>query len=263
VYAKLKCCFHPELEAVVVCKSCGRGLCDDCAITISNQTFCRECIEKGIATPTVSTAPKPVPTPTGVPNRAFFIVGGIGTIMNVVAAILLLFVDNLFLGRVFYQTSLIDLVVVILLFTGILLMGIGYLGIRRNYGSSMGIASFIMGLITGILFLVKWVIGFIAYGPDVYFYDYYDSPLYIFWISLFIIAWVIFGVSQIIWGATHIVTRKFVISGLSLATGIMLIIAGAFSISVLLSPIGAILFAVSEILATIVFFTAKIPKMHP
>lgn len=263
----MKCWVHPEVDAVVVCKFCGRGLCEDCAITISDQKYCKECIEKGVITPRVITKPEPTPTPTGVPNKAFFIVGGIGSIMNIVAAILLFFGTLWFFGGWSYpRFDIIGMSGAVVIFIGTLLAGIGYVGIRRNYGSAMGIASFIMGLITGILFIMRWTIGFIAYGfTDYYHYSYYyyDSPLYTTWMILLFATLVIFGASQIVWGTTHIVTRKFVNSGLSLATGILLIIAGALSASIFLSFVGIILFLVAEIMVTILFFIAKVPTLQP
>jgi hypothetical protein len=89
----------------------------------------------------------------------------------------------------------------------------------------------------------------------------------------------------IIWGVTHITTRRFTgKSGLSLATGIMLILTAVFVdiwatlwiVEVTFLPyygfalweilrifdlIWASLFFVSEILATILFFMAKVPEL--
>ncbi|MDH5691349.1 MAG: DUF2180 family protein [Candidatus Bathyarchaeota archaeon] len=259
----MKCWLHPKVDAVAVCKSCGKGLCKDCAITISGQSYCKECIEKGVAARRVTTTPEPIPTPTGVPTKGFFIVGGIGSIMNVVAAILLFFGTLWFSGGWrWYRLDIIDMSGAVLVFIGTLLAGIGYLGIRRNYGSAMGTASFAMGIVTGLFFIVQLVVNVIAYSSYDYYHDYYDSPWYVVSLIVFLAALVIFGASQIIWGATHIVTRKFVNSGLSLATGILLIIAGSLTASFLLSFIGIILFLAAEIMVTILFFISKVPTLQ-
>jgi len=260
---ELKCWLHPKVDAVAVCKSCGKGLCKDCVITISGQSYCKECIEKGLVAPRVAPTPEPIPTPTGVPTKGFFIVGGIGSIMNVVAAILLFFDTLWFSGGWWYRLDIIDMSGAVLVFIGTLLAGIGYLGMRRNYGSAMGTASFAMGIVTGLFFIIQLVVRVIAYGSYDYYYDYYDSPLYLVSVIFFLAAFVIFGASQIIWGATHIVTRKFVNSGLSLATGILLIIAGSLTASFLLSFIGIILFLAAEIMVTILFFISKVPTLQP
>jgi len=184
--------------------------------------------------------------------------------MNVVAAILLFFGTLWFSGGLrWYRLDIIDMSGAVLVFIGTLLAGIGYLGMRRNYGSAMGTASFAMGIVTGVFFIIQLVVRVIAYGSYDYYYDYYDSPLYVVSLIAFLAAFVIFGASQIIWGATHIVTRKFVNSGLSLATGILLIIAGSLTASILLSFVGIILFLAAEIMVTILFFISKVPTLQP
>jgi tetratricopeptide (TPR) repeat protein len=70
------CWLHPQVDAVAMCKSCGKGLCKDCVITIQGQSCCKECIEKGVVTPRVTTVPEPIPTPTRV-GRGLFEASGI------------------------------------------------------------------------------------------------------------------------------------------------------------------------------------------
>lgn len=36
------CYYHPERQAVGVCKQCGRGLCNDCAALIDDSLACRD-----------------------------------------------------------------------------------------------------------------------------------------------------------------------------------------------------------------------------
>jgi hypothetical protein len=37
----MKCYYHPQLEAVAVCKHCHRGLCADCALEVSGGIACK------------------------------------------------------------------------------------------------------------------------------------------------------------------------------------------------------------------------------
>jgi hypothetical protein len=37
----MKCFYHAQVDAVAVCKNCGRGLCPGCAVDLGNGTACR------------------------------------------------------------------------------------------------------------------------------------------------------------------------------------------------------------------------------
>lgn len=132
--------------------------------------------------------------------------------------------------------------------------GIGYLGIRRNYGSAMGIVSFTFAIVSLVLIILFSIAGMTLY------YTYPGE-----WARAQIMQglWFIpFGITQIIWGATHIVTRKFTgKSGLSLATGIILILAGGLAMTLILSFLGMALFFAAEIMASILFFKSKVPTV--
>jgi hypothetical protein len=39
----MKCSYHPDVEAIDSCVSCGQWVCEECAETIDNSTFCRQC----------------------------------------------------------------------------------------------------------------------------------------------------------------------------------------------------------------------------
>ena len=43
----MRCSFHAnrEVEAIGACTSCGRGICDACAVTIQGRMLCRCCVE--------------------------------------------------------------------------------------------------------------------------------------------------------------------------------------------------------------------------
>ena len=285
----MKCWVHPKVDAVAVCVSCGKGLCKECSIVMAGNNYCKTCVESEkwkapptpLAPPPPPTAPptppptpvkvEPTPTPTGVPSRAQFIVGGVGSILNTIASIpMFIFVIALWISIIAYYeeyTYLYPILAVgvvgfILLIIGIIMAAIGYSGFRRNYGSGMGTASFAFAIIvTVLLIIIAFVdITLIYAGEPYYEYEYTAR-----WVIAFVgqIIWfLLFGLMQILWGATHIVSRKFTgHSGLSLATGIMLIIAGSLTTTFVITSIGIALFFVAQIMASILFFISEVPTV--
>jgi len=45
----MKCFNHPNVDAVAVCKSCGRALCHDCSADVSPGIACKEKCEEDVA----------------------------------------------------------------------------------------------------------------------------------------------------------------------------------------------------------------------
>jgi len=39
----MKCFHHPDRDAVVTCCKCGKGLCNDCTITVDGKIYCPVC----------------------------------------------------------------------------------------------------------------------------------------------------------------------------------------------------------------------------
>lgn len=44
----MRCFYHRDLDAVAACKSCGRGLCPDCASDVGNGLACRDRCEEQV-----------------------------------------------------------------------------------------------------------------------------------------------------------------------------------------------------------------------
>jgi hypothetical protein len=223
--------------------------------------------------------------PTGTPNRVFFIVGGVGCAVNIVAAIWFFVFDGLatFVSLSFYADWIIGYV---LLSIGLILASIGYLGIRRNYGSGVGAAGFGLAISVAIMFLslISW------YNTAYPFARESQMTYDVLWIAVY----ELFFAMMILWGVTHITTRRSTgKSGLSCATGIILVITAVFlnvaeSLSSVLTInywywynynlpynvadllqhswgvftiIWTLMFLVGEILAIVLFFTAKVPEL--
>jgi len=284
----MKCWAHPKVDAIAVCMSCGKGVCKECSIVIAGNTYCKTCIEseRWKALPTAAPTPpptpippptpvkvEPTPTPTGAPSRAQFAVGGVGSILNTIASIpLFIFALALLISLPYYFTDYsylysilaIGTIGYILLMIGTIMAAIGYLGFRRNYGSGMGIASFVFAIIAVVLLIIIIIASIIVYAGEPYYY-YYEYEYTAWWATILVgqIIWfLLFGVMQILWGATHIVTRKFTgSSGLSVGTGVVLIIAGSLTMTFVLTFIAIALFFVAEIMASVLFFISKIPTV--
>lgn len=47
----MNCYYHPELDANATCKTCGKALCNDCAVQFGNIIKCRECINIKLKNP--------------------------------------------------------------------------------------------------------------------------------------------------------------------------------------------------------------------
>lgn len=41
----MKCFYHAEEEAIVVCVSCKKPLCEDCRVKLNDRNYCDECLE--------------------------------------------------------------------------------------------------------------------------------------------------------------------------------------------------------------------------
>jgi len=271
----LKCRDHPTEDAVAVCKICGRGVCNNCLITIANNSYCRECVEAGRVKAPTAEVPAQV-MPTVILSKTPFYVGAAGSILSTIMAILLLIfsgfgfltlfgVSSYYSGYAAYAyvigvigiSSILDIILAIAL----ILAGIGYLGMKRNYGSGTGTAGFAFSIVACVFLLISAAFGIIAASYPYSYYYYYTNPWLVLWVIAMFLTYIMFGIMQVLWGAAHITTRKHTgYSGLAIATGIMLIIAGAFTMTIFLTSIGWILFFISEIMATVTFMAWRIEQ---
>jgi TM2 domain-containing membrane protein YozV len=47
----MKCVNHPEIDSVVFCGHCGRGLCADCRHEVRGMIYCEDCLAARLSTP--------------------------------------------------------------------------------------------------------------------------------------------------------------------------------------------------------------------
>jgi len=233
--------------------------------------------------PELATA-EAIRVPKGSASKAPFVVGAVGCIINTMA------------GIWFSLTTLVPIlgydldgiIAYFLLLIGLILASIGYFGMRRNYGSGVGSAGFAVGMVVSVLFILWTIWEILGYwfGIDVWralsetigYVDYWQLGSYI--LSTI---YDIFFVLLIVWGVAHVTTRRLTgNSGLSVAAGIMLILSAVFMqiwntvwiINIAfwgyilyawfldsLMLLWTSLFFIGEILATILFFVAEVPRL--
>ncbi|TLZ64708.1 MAG: hypothetical protein E6K13_01575 [Methanobacteriota archaeon] len=132
---------------------------------------------------------------------------------------------------------------------------IGILGFWKNYGSAIGLAAFIFGLIAIVAFLS--LLAFLLLGA---FGGFGGFSFTIFILGA--IGLVLIGVMFILDGVAYIVNRHFVQPGMSLAAGVLFIIAGGFICSILLGLVGGILAMPAFIIGGIALVGAPIPILY-
>jgi hypothetical protein len=265
----MKCYYHPTQEALAVCKSCGKGICQNCLVEISNTSYCKTCVEQGRVCLGDTVGYKQPCTPIGM-NKTPFIIGGVGALISGILAIFALifgFGSVSLFGFSNNYFGVLASVVTPILAVGIILLGLGYRGFRANYGLQSGTGAFALSIVAAVFLLVNVGFGMIL-STSYYNYTYSYATFGLASIAsiITVISIMMLGVAQIIFGVAHIYSRRFTgNSGLSMATGIIFIVSGALTTSVLLSFIGMVMLLVSGILAFIVFITAKVrqPSQPP
>lgn len=46
----MKCYKHPNVDAIATCVTCGKPICDECAVEVGDKVMCRDCVaERGIS----------------------------------------------------------------------------------------------------------------------------------------------------------------------------------------------------------------------
>jgi len=45
----MKCYYHPEIDAVATCTTCGKAICQSCAVNVAGRLVCQPCLASGAA----------------------------------------------------------------------------------------------------------------------------------------------------------------------------------------------------------------------
>src|SRR5712664_2251610 len=156
--------------------------------------------------------PPPSPRPHGLPSRALFLTGAVGHFIAAGMAIpFAIFGISLgflfFFGSFFGSFSILILAIAVMMTVALVLHLIGYFALWKNYGSRLGMATFIFGLVATIVYLSAAV--YVVFGRD------FSSLI------VYLASWVLRGVMFILDGAAFIVNRHFVLPGASIAAGVL------------------------------------------
>lgn len=188
--------------------------------------------------------------------RGLFALGGTGAIILSIASVIMAVMGlwPIWVSTYSFMWYIILITGLILLLIGSIFVGIAYYAFYRHFEHPMSIAGLVFGIICPVALLVFAVIGMFPTGYGYYYPDYYRYSLSPLGLVLYWIGLLLFGTMLVIWGATSIVIHKSTnMPGLSLATGIVLIVAGCFVASFLLTFVGFILLITAQIMNAILF----------
>ena len=276
----MKCYNHPTEEAVAVCKGCGKGLCQNCSVQVSQVSYCKTCIEGGrvqMQYTQYPQAPSQMPpqysAPYGgygspnVPNfKALFEKGATGLVIAGIGAAIYaaLSLYNIASSYGLDFTGSIMLIFFAIVFAyGISTAGQGYKGIKAAFGHSIGTAGSILAKISAVILILGLILAFV--GGLWIGLSYYSSSggygMVLAAIYLEFAGFILFGATEIVWGVAHVVTRRFMGNvGLAMAAGVMFIVSGSVLIALIIfgfQSLGLFLFLASAILGAIAFAVAK------
>jgi hypothetical protein len=190
---------------------------------------------------------------SGRAGRGLFALGGTGAIILTVASVIMAVIGLFPLWWTSYSLMwyLVLITGLVLLLIGSIFVGIAYYAFYRHFERPMGIAGLVFGVICSVALLVFAVIG--MFPTDL-------SPfgLVLYWLGL-----LLFGTMLVIWGvASIIISKSTSMPGLSLATGIVLIVAGGFVASFFLTFVGFILLIAAQIMNAIVFLKMAVYQKY-
>ncbi|MFB0562060.1 MAG: hypothetical protein ACETWM_12725 [Candidatus Lokiarchaeia archaeon] len=191
-------------------------------------------------------------------------------------------IQNIMLGNAMSSFAFLTIIFVLFALLTLILMGIGLYGIGKIEGKAMGTVSLVIGIIGAVLALILILAGAVAGGTTHTWTSIWmiselpgllgSAPLWVIFLVLNIVPgvptvgvaylWlglVVLGITLIIFGITFIMMRETLASpGLSVATGVLAIIAGIFLFAGPIAPwLAFIVFFVASIMAALIFFQAR------
>ena len=171
---------------------------------------------------------RPYVQPARSPARDAFVIGAVGSFFSFASSIAFAFF--LFPG-ILYATFF----VVVPFFVGMVLEVLGFYGLWRAYGSSIGAATFAYGLAALATFLVA------IFVYSVFAYRYFTTWPGLSYAVFYVAGWVALGVLFILQGVAFLVDRAALgMSGLGVAAGVLFIVGGSFVATVIFAPFGGL-----------------------
>jgi hypothetical protein len=165
----VKCKNHPTKEAITICPSCGRHICEICIVNVLNTLHCKECAERIIVQMALSKGVKPksakLPQPIGTPSRKYFVFGYIGSIIMATGAFILMILglhrQMDFLSQQFWE--ILWPLGVSLFCIGLATTSIGFFGFYINYGSNLGYVCLLILPLSSLFFLAIFMYSFFVF----------------------------------------------------------------------------------------------------
>lgn len=256
----MKCHMHPMNNAIAVCPSCGRAICEICRVNVLSIPHCKECAEQIIARMATFARKKPpkIPVSRGTPKREYFILGAIGALIMVIGAGYLgYFTWEADYSMRSYPASLI--IYSAFFSIGLLIIAFGFYGFYKNYGSIMGLVSSVFLWINSVLFL-PLIIFSVEETSYSYWHNQYEYRIEVWY---FISAIVLFGICLALMGACLLTVKNYMMtSRLSKSAGILNIADSFLFVSILSAVISGIAWFVLIVacaLMAFIFLTARLP----
>ncbi len=181
-------------------------------------------------------------------------VGAVGHFLAAPIAIFYgIILGGLFLGGFVFAYNRLDLIVLTtILFAAIVVHLFGAFGFWRNYGPGIGLGAFVYGIVAGVLPPAGTILLYLG-GPTT------QGTLggLLFFVGILAV-----GVLFILEGVAFIVSRHFTaMRGLSVAVGILFIVAGSLMETFFLAFVGFFLLIPAFILGGIVMVRAHVPML--
>ncbi len=162
----------------------------------------------------------------------------------------------IFLWIIGASAALVFLIPIIIFCVGGVMSAFGFYGLRRNYGSTLALATCIISLVFIWFQLIPGILYSFLYGAPYYIY----YSLYTLYYIMAYVGYILTGVMIILWGCSMITNRtQMGNEGLGIATGVLFIITGSFWCSSFLTMIGSIMMIPSGILGIILLLSARVP----
>jgi hypothetical protein len=253
----MRCQIHPTEEAIAVCKSCGKGLCQNCNIDVNKISYCKNCIETGKVTfePKEESAPEIISTTWAF--RTGFKRGSLGLLSAGIALLVLATVSyvDLFAPMSDAGAGIIVVILFVVLGLGLGLSSSGYNTIHTVYGYTIGIVGEIVGAVSGVFFFIYLLLSFEGMN--------YSGTLSAGGL-FYLIAFCFLGITQLVWGTINVVIGKSTQRPrLSLISGILLMCSGGLltlgPFEPVMGGLGIPASAISLIVASALFLAAKEP----
>ena len=264
----MKCYDHPDKEAVAICKSCGKGLCQECNVNVQRISYCRECLNNKLTLQDKDDIQLNILFGPGAETEREFRAGADGLMaLGIISLFVVVFVTI----TEFYNIQAAGATAIIwiwIIATAIAtsVTALGYKALGTSYGNNVGIAGRILGYISTVFIFLILLVWIVIYPNTVSSLDAINASNG--FRTYFYLTFTLFGITQIVWGIAQITSRQHTgKTNLAISSRTMMIISGAvtalsiFLYDGALVP-GLVVFAVSAFLSSAVFITAKRPKIE-